>query len=364
MKPAPGRAHVVAILQIPPPVTGLSAVNLRMLEELRMAGLLLAEHDVAPQVGTQGLGKQIGRAWRTVGAISTLVRARSLGGTTLYMPCDGGIGLLLNFLTLLAARAMGYQVWLHHHSFAYVNRRSTLMAMLIRYSPRGMTHIALCHEMLDGLRARYTVEWNRRANNGEVLPNAFMIDAGDGPAQRNELLTLGHLSNLTTEKGAVRFVEIFSSLRKEGLSVRARIAGPICDEETAAAIREAETAYPGDFFWLGPLYGTEKVTFLESIDAFIFPSDYLNEAQPLVLLEALAHGAAILSTQRGCMGCDHAKSPGVIAPLATYHDVAISWLKAHIEAPARTHLPSHAKARFEEMKVEAREILDRLLASM
>ncbi|RLB00740.1 MAG: glycosyltransferase family 1 protein, partial [Deltaproteobacteria bacterium] len=55
----------------------------------------------------------------------------------------------------------------------------------------------------------------------------------------------------------------------------------------------------GEFiFFRGPLYGTEKVRELVSSDIFVFPT-HPPEAFPLVILEAMAVGLPIVSTEVG-----------------------------------------------------------------
>lgn len=352
--------HVVAALQLPPPVTGLTAVNERFIQELTRRGLIATSIDLSPRTHS-GLRKQIFRVGRAMAAIVALAKARPTGARVLYMPSDGGSGIALNIAIAVSAGALGYRICVHHHSFAYVNQRSGLMATLIRVAPPGMTHVALCQDMLDGLKSRYANEWNSRRNEGLVLPNAFMIAADSADDTRDDVLTIGHLSNLTAAKGAVRFVEIYKALRAANVKVRGRIAGPIGDQASRQAIEEAEAAFPEDFKWLGPLYGADKNHFFASIDAFVFPSDYDNEAQPLVLLEALAGGAAVLTTKRGCMSCDHNASPGLVAPIANFHDEAVAWLTRHANKPTRQDLPQRAKARFADMKAEAAGQLEKLV---
>jgi glycosyltransferase involved in cell wall biosynthesis len=51
--------------------------------------------------------------------------------------------------------------------------------------------------------------------------------------------------------------------------------------------------------YVGPVYGQAKSQFFNQIDVLIFPS--INEADPRVVSEALAHGAAVVALNRGCV---------------------------------------------------------------
>lgn len=320
-------ARIVVIAQMPPPVTGLAVINAAMVEAFVTADLACKVADVAPHRGARGAKKVIGRLWRVSVAAALLLQQRSKGVRTLYMPSDSSAGILFNIGLMLVARGLGYRVWIHHHNFSYLTHRSALMAALLRLAPRGTNHIALCESMLERLKTVYPREWERRRHQGQVVSNAFILDVDDAPRQRAGKLTIGHLSNLSVEKGAVRFVDLFLRLRREGLDVVARMAGPVGDLESAAAIKAATESHPEDFVWLGPLYGEAKADFYQTLDAFVFPTEYVNEAQPLVLFEALAGGAAVLATDRGCIGCDHRESPGVIASGEELEAAAVKWIR-------------------------------------
>jgi len=344
---------VVAIVQLPPPVTGLSLVNTRIVEELHLLGRLMCAIDVSPPHGSVGRQKYIGRAFRTLLAATALVRGRLKGARAVYMPCDGGAGLILNVALAAAARMLGLRLSLHHHSYAYLNRRSLLMSLLLMVAPRGTHHLVLCGDMLRRLQSLYPRAWDGGRHKACILSNAFLPNVELNVPVRTGQLTIGHLSNLTVEKGSVRFISIFRVLRDEGVPVLARIAGPIGDEETRTAIRDAIRDYGDAFAWLGPVYGEDKTHFYQSIDAFIFPSDYANEAQPVVLLEALANGAAVLATARGCMACDHSQSPGLIASSEVFNFRAIAWLRAHVEPDKRRDLTVKSTNAFNIMRTSA-----------
>lgn len=356
--------HVVAIVQLPPPVTGLSAVNQCMVEKLSHAGKLAAVVNMAPPDGATGLRKHLGRFARTLSAAGLLLRLRVKGVTTVYMPSDGGAGMIWNIALLLVARAMRHRVWVHHHSFAYVNRRSALMALQLAVAPVGTRHLVLCQAMLDGLKANYSKVWARGRQVGLLLPNSFMPDSRPGSAVASETFIIGHLANLTAAKGALRFISLFRLARAEGLNIKARIAGPVSDELSGEAIRQVVADFPDSFEWLGPIYGEAKTQFYQSIDAFAFPSDYENEAQPLVLLEALSEGAALLVTKRGCMGCDHVNAPGLTADVKEFEVSALQWLREHEHPVARKRLKQQAKQRFSEAKAEGQAALSRIMEAI
>jgi glycosyltransferase involved in cell wall biosynthesis len=343
------RPPIVAIAQLPPPVTGLSLVSQRMVELFRDEGLIRGAANIGPPAQTSTAAKMLVRMGRSVSACLKLLAWRLSGASILYLPTDSNSGLYINILITLCARLAGYGVYFHHHNFSYIDRHSPAMERLIRSAPRGAVHIFLCEEMGKRFVARYGTSWETAKATAFVLPNGFMVEENPLAPREADDLIIGHLSNLSQEKGALRFIDLFRALREEGVPVTAKIAGPCHDPAVARAIETAARDYPKDFVWLGAIYGEKKLEFYRSIDAFVFPTEYANEAQPLVLLEALAQGAAVLSTNIGCIGCDHDGAPGAILSKETFHEGALEWLRrfsANSELRAAT--PSAARSWFEK----------------
>ena len=89
-------------------------------------------------------------------------------------------------------------------------------------------------------------------------------------------------------------------LNELGFKVIGKLAGPIHDLNLAKKIisLDAECAY---FSYIGPVYGKAKNEFYQDLDVFIFPSKYLNEAEPLVLFEAAQCGVFSIGSDVGCV---------------------------------------------------------------
>lgn len=358
------RMHrVIAVAQLPPPVTGLSVVNDRVIATLRSSNLLFSAINAAAPADSRGVAKAAKRLSRTLWAAYCISQALYRRATTLYLPCDGGFGQLYNLMLILGARAGRFDLWLHHHSFAYVNRRSRLMALLMRQCPIGTRHIFLCSEMRDRFVALYDAEWRMGMHEARLLSNAFTVSPSDHGERSDDTLAIGHLSNLTVEKGSLRFIDLFRRLSASGVRVRAEMAGPAQDDATAEAIRAAAVDYPLTFKWHGPLGGDAKDAFYKAIDVFVLPTRYVNEAQPVVLLEALAHGCAVAVPKRGCIACDHAGSPGLVADDDYFDEAAFAWLSA-LTPEHRRVLPEAAREAFRIAKAESESQLSAILAEI
>ena len=84
-----------------------------------------------------------------------------------------------------------------------------------------------------------------------------------------------------------------------GVDATLTLAGPIMTERARREIEAAGLEFNSALILLGPVAGTAKDAFFGEIDIFLFPSRYRFEAQPLVVLEAMAHGCAPIVSHAG-----------------------------------------------------------------
>ena len=54
-----------------------------------------------------------------------------------------------------------------------------------------------------------------------------------------------------------------------------------------------------DVEYLGAVYDAQKERFYSQLDLFVFPTNYANEAEPLVIYEAMRQGVHVIACDRG-----------------------------------------------------------------
>lgn len=111
-----------------------------------------------------------------------------------------------------------------------------------------------------------------------------------------------YLGTLARQKGVQVFVKAIPLVLEKVRNVRFVLAGPwskVQDEKTMTDyIRDYELHEFVEF--TGMVEGAKKSAVLMHSDIFVFPG-IQQEGQPLVVLEAMAHGLPILFTNRGCL---------------------------------------------------------------
>jgi glycosyltransferase involved in cell wall biosynthesis len=171
------------------------------------------------------------------------------------------------------------------------------------------------------------------------------------------------LGNLSLDKGLDTVLALFRGLRREGLPVRLALAGPAAGPAEARLIADAQTEFGSELTYVGPVYRADKDAFLHRLDAFLFPSRYANEAQPLVLFEAMAAGVPVIATERGCVGDDVTRDSGlVVADEAAYLEAATALIRRWAADGEGVNAAGRAaQRRMQELREDARAGLGKIV---
>lgn len=322
--------HIFIAGQFPPPVNGFAYIT------QQMAAALAARYkttliDLAPHVPKDGLGYHARRLALTLQGLWPLIAGLRYKNRRFYMACEGGLGLIYTLVLCAGARVLSYPIHIHHHSFYYIETRHFLMTLLLRVLGKNATHIFLSPAMAQRFAERY-----RRPIKSLILSNSAFVE--EAPPSVREWtatspLTLGLLSNLNDEKGLSLFVETLRRALAQGLNVRGVLAGPPATEKDRHTIAAAQQELGDKLDYRGPVYGADKSAFFRSIDLFVFPTQYANEAQPTVVFEAMAHGVPIVSFDRGSIA-EQVGSCGLVIPQGEdFVASALRWIDAQTINP-------------------------------
>jgi glycosyltransferase involved in cell wall biosynthesis len=144
-----------------------------------------------------------------------------------------------------------------------------------------------------------------------VVPNGLPV-AADAVQPSNlrhgEPIKILYLSNMIETKGYWVLLEACHILKKRNVDFRCRFCGEFLassDDSQFSSPAEARA----DFLqavedwdldkvveWLGVVRGEEKAFSLKWAHVFVLPTRYINEGQPVSIIEALAFGKVVIST--------------------------------------------------------------------
>lgn len=150
-----------------------------------------------------------------------------------------------------------------------------------------------------------------------------------------------HLSLLIESKGFVKYLETLEAIsRSENTKkIEAVLCGPLCftkfctkfENEPSAErwihdkVAEINKSEFVSAQWIPGAFGKEKEKLFKEAHIFMFPSQYPVEAQPLVLIEAMSAGCALITTTAGEIAEEVQGSQAIIV-----EDVTVQNLKTQL----------------------------------
>lgn len=146
----------------------------------------------------------------------------------------------------------------------------------------------------------------------KVVPNGFPGErVGSGEAKtlsKNRSFHILFLSNLHKSKGFIDVLEACSiTVKKGSLPIKCDICGAFVDtisDEPGDTINKqgflelvSDMNLDGIVDYHGTVRGNKKKEILKRADVFVLPTYYLWEGQPISIIEALAYGLPVITTE-------------------------------------------------------------------
>lgn len=292
---------VISVGPLPPPSHGAALVHQSVVEQLRLHGADVRVIDTSARC-LRGPRYYCARFLIHLRALVVLLAVRSSGRRpSVYFTGAGGLGIWYQVPIAFTARLSGCRMMYHHHSFAYLHgRRLAVRALTLACGPRA-AHIVLSQHMRERLHEHYPA-----VRTIAVCSNSTFMSRRDfhsPPERLGSTLRLGHLSNLMVEKGLEDVFSAYRELQATGRDVHLDLAGPFNSNRERLLFETLRKDFgEADVTYFGALTQAQVPSFLSSLDLFLFPSRYVNEAEPLVVLEALASGTPVMTSEVGCLG--------------------------------------------------------------
>jgi glycosyltransferase involved in cell wall biosynthesis len=319
---------VWAMGALPPPVTGMSILTDKVVQRLvARTSVTIADwssRDEKPRPHTRLI-----RLLRNAKCLLKLVFHGRVQDGRLYLCSNSKGGLIMTGLMIKAARHLGYKVYLHHHVYAYIDKYDKKMAWVDRNMSADDVHLMHCPQMINDFRAKYA----STAQFVFVYPSIASLPLSQPRTRFSEPFRMGHLSNLTVEKGLSLVLDTFRELHKRKRNVQLILAGPFGTEEAERLTTEALEQYPESVRHIGPVYNQQKLDYFNSIDCFLFPTQYDCEAWPIALNEALDAGLPVIVTNRGAIRTMLGGHAGPIFEDNRYVNQAASQVEEWIDSP-------------------------------
>lgn len=289
-----GKATIWALVALPPPVTGMTLLTEKVVQRL-LRTVEIRCFDWSPKSIPRGMRFRLVRAWRVIRSMGSLLAAGRAQGGRLYIAANYKAGLWLTLILVILARRLGYLVYLHHHSYRYIDQFDRRIGWICSILGERGVHVVACDQMEQDFRQIYPAATRFAYLNPSLLTGPI----GTSRRTCGQLFTLGHLSNLSHAKGIDRVLDTFRALRQQQGNVRLKLAGPFFPGGAQRLVTRALADFPQHVEWLGPVFGEQKSAFFRDIDCFLFPTR--SESWGIVLNEAMAAGVPVIATDCGCI---------------------------------------------------------------
>ncbi|GAA0626289.1 glycosyltransferase family 4 protein [Thalassospira tepidiphila] len=288
------RPKIIAMVQLPPPMHGAAQMNqfaiTALAKEFDLHVIEMRFARTLSEVNQFSLRK-IGLA---VCLLLRLIRAFPRTKALYICFAPNGFAYYRDCLYVLLAKLFHVPSILHLHGRGLPEmRRSKWSDLLQKTVFKGQTVILLGESLraeIEGLDCK-----------SAIIANCLDDSAFVGPATKqwvpHDPIRLLWLSNLFQAKGIETLLAACEILRAQGIACHLAIAGAegdISKVELATLIEKYHMHTAATY--LGPVSDPERQDAFDNSDLFIFPSHYPNEAQPLVVLEAMAANVPVITS--------------------------------------------------------------------
>ncbi len=304
---------LLVIADLAPPIQGISIVTgwvIQLLRSLNFNNLIL---------NTTVNGTKLYKFRRTIKFLVVLAKLlTSKDFDVLYIPLSHGESLFFQSLFVYVGHRRNKTVLVHHHSYLPINTPGGVLHRVSHgHFLKKAEHIFLSEKM-KGDYARIWGETNLRTwviSNHDVALSRLVSTIG--LPQRKDSLNFIHFGNISLEKGFFEAVAASEPYLKLHSKSKFNLLGNTSNKDIITTIEALKNNYPNQFFYTQN-YSPEILTeILRESDIFLFPSNYKNEAAPVVILEAQALGVFVAATNIGTISSDIIY-PGFSVNLASY----------------------------------------------
>ena len=295
---AEGKRKILMIAPLPPPVHG-SAMMTQYIKDSQLVNetvdmdwVNLSTSRRMDEIGRGSLAKCMRFAAAFLNTARKLV-FRRYDRAYIAIACRG-TGFLKDAPFALLCRLFRVPLIIHQHNRGmadYVDR--PIYRTLLPKVYKGASVLLLSWHLYDDI--------SRVVDRSQITicHNGIPDEASGAQSAPGTPVRLLFLSNLMAEKGVYVLLDALKLLKDQGCRFRCQFVGSET-EEIPVSLLETEIrkrCLDDEVSYLGKRYGKEKEETFADNDVFVFPTSY--DCFPLVLLEAMQHGLAVVTTDMG-----------------------------------------------------------------
>ena len=350
---------VVCILgKLPPPYMGPAVATEILLNSGLKNNFTLIHIDTKINADLRDMGSwSFKKLLKNLNIYFTLIKKeiRSKPDLVLIPISQSTVGFLKDSIYIILSRILGRKVLLHLRGSEFqiwMNRSGNVMKAYVRWVLSITSGVIVLGENL-----RYLFEGFYPANKIFVSPNGgdYIIPARK--RKEEEKVRILYLGNLQPSKGIEDLIEAIALLNTEDLQkIEVEVIGGWRKESTRLKCLKLIQDFSLPVSFYSPEVSLQKFEFLSNADIFVFPPRE-PEGHPWVIVEAMAAGLPIISTDRGAI-IESVKDGdnGFIVPLADPRAIAEALKTLLADPEKRKRMGLNSRKKYESGFTEARMV--------
>lgn len=337
---------VLFIMQLPPPVHGASVMN-RYIKQSELINdkfityfLPLSFAKNVDDIGHISFYKLYKMITLTFMLIRRLIEIKPK--VVYYTIAPFGGAFYRDAFYIFLIKLFNTKVLLHLHGKGIEEESKNYFKRKIYKFVFKKTSVILLSKMLS-----YDI---KKIHTGDIyyIPNGVEVNEQKEVLITSETIKVLYLSNLVITKGILDLIDAFELMKDTHINYQLDIIGNSADisiNELKTIVEKRNLTHLINV--IGPKYGEEKWKALYESDIFVFPTYFKNECFPLVILEAMQTGNAIISTNNGAIE-EIIKNCGIVIPKNSPKDIAIALHELLIDKERIEDLKEKSKIEYHE----------------
>lgn len=291
---------VLFILHLPPPIHGAAMMGKYIHDSRLVKDTFDCQYiNLTTAEGLVDIGKW---TWRKPLAFIRLIErisqvVKTWNPDLVYVtPNAKGIAFYKDFLVVEMLKAKGCRVILHYHNKGVRTRQNKWFDnMLYRRFFMNVKVILLAEPLYQDV-CKYV-----KREDTYICPNGILQPSEAADRNEHSETEILFLSNLLVSKGILVLLDALAILRQKGRVFHCTIGGGETNEISSSKLQEeiVSRGLQKVITYKGQLVGNAKESALNDADLFVFPTYYVEECLPLVLLEAMSCGVPCVTTNEG-----------------------------------------------------------------